>query len=219
MKSLHQTLLLVTTVLSLLLPAAVASDRWDTLRAINQVENPTNQTHYGPKGELGPYQFRRDTWRQYTRRPFTLATDRAAADEVAVHHYERIRHELSAAGIDPTVFNIAMAWNCGINAVLAGRIPTVTYRYATQVGNLVESYERAATAAAVATMPVVRTLPVPPASEYAVSFRPEVPAVPKYLLTPGAPQFMVDGQLPLFVVARPAPQLAEAGVNRAALTF
>ena len=214
MKSLHQTLLLITTVLCLLLPAAVASERWDTLRAINEVENPTNHTHYGPKGELGPYQFRRDTWRQYTQRPFNLATNHALSDEVAALHYDHIRRELRAAGIDPTTFNIAMAWNCGINAVLSGRIPAVTYSYAQRVGNLVESYRREALPP---PLPVVHTQPTQPAGEYALSFEAKLQDTPKFTVTPGAPSFAVDGALPHFVVAKPAPQVAEVGLTKLAL--
>ena len=63
---------------------ATANERWETLRAINMVENPTNQTGYGSKGELGPYQFRSSTWRMYSSKPFRMANDRTSADQVAV---------------------------------------------------------------------------------------------------------------------------------------
>ena len=131
-------ILMITSVLGLL-PLAAASDRWETLQAINWVENPTNQTRAGSFGELGPYQFRRDTWRMHTRVPFSQAVDRVQADVVAVKHYEWIKRGLTVAGIDPSPFNIALAWNCGLGAVVSGRVPTVTYRYAEQVNNLVES--------------------------------------------------------------------------------
>jgi hypothetical protein len=216
MKPIINTLLLVSAVLGFYLPGAVAAERWETLRAINQVENPTNHTHYGPKGELGPYQFRRDTWRMYTRKPFTQATDRASADAVAVSHYESIKRQLANAGIAPTTFNIAMAWNCGINAVICGRIPTVTYRYADQVNNLAEVY--AAAAAPVAReLPVVHTAPV---SEFAVLFRAEASANPTFRLDADAPTLRVSGQSPRFVLP-PAEQqrLADAGTSRGVFTF
>ncbi|HET7536618.1 MAG TPA: hypothetical protein VFJ90_09205 [Candidatus Didemnitutus sp.] len=142
MKSLHSLFLMVLAMAGL--TANAASSRWETLRAINWVENPTNQTRYGSKGELGPYQFRRDTWRLHTSKPFTMAIDRATADEVAVAHYEWIKDGLKDAGIEPTTFNIAMAWNCGLGAVKNGRVPTVSYHYAEQVTNLAEEFGRRA---------------------------------------------------------------------------
>lgn len=119
---------------------ALASDRWETLRAINMVENPTNQTGYGSKGELGPYQFRSSTWRMHSSKPFRMANDRATADQVAVIHYEWIKNRLKSAGIDANNYNIAMAWNCGISAVINGRVPMQTYHYAERVNNLAESF-------------------------------------------------------------------------------
>lgn len=119
--------------------AARGSDRWETLRAINWVENPTNQTQVGRFGELGPYQFRPATWRMHTQRPFRQAIQREAADEVAIKHYEWIKKTFEQAGVDPTTFNIAMAWNCGAEAVISGRAPAVSYQYAVRVTNLVET--------------------------------------------------------------------------------
>ena len=119
--------------------AARASDRWETLRAINWVENPTNQTQVGRFGELGPYQFRPATWRMHTQKPFRQAIQREAADEVAVKHYEWIKRTFEQAGVEANVFNIAMAWNRGAEAVISGRAPSVSYRYAERVTNLVET--------------------------------------------------------------------------------
>ena len=132
--------LLLVTVLAFTIKAG-ASDRWETLRAINWVENPTNQTQVGRFGELGPYQFRPATWRMHTDKPFRMAVQRATADEVAVKHYEWIKHMLEKAGVQPSAFNIAMAWNCGVEAVLSGRVPTVTYAYAQRVTNLVDAFK------------------------------------------------------------------------------
>ena len=136
-KSLTKILLLVT--LASFTTVARASDRWETLRAINWVENPTNQTGVGRFGELGPYQFRPATWRMHTDKPFRIAVQRAVADEVAVKHYEWIKRTLEQRGVEASVFNIAMAWNCGVEAVLSGRVPSVTYGYAERVSNLVDT--------------------------------------------------------------------------------
>lgn len=117
--------------------AATASERAATLRAINLVENPTNHSRPGSRGELGPYQFLPRTWRMHSRVPFRRAIERAQSDAVAVKHYEWIKSGLVAAGIDPNPYNIALAWNCGLAAVTSGRVPVVSYYYAERVQNLV----------------------------------------------------------------------------------
>jgi hypothetical protein len=114
-----------------------ASERWATLQAINWVENPHNSTRVGPRGELGPYQFRPSTWRMHTRKPFALAVQRQAADEVAVRHYDWLKRGLESNGIDATPYNIAMAWNAGLDQVVNGRVPASAQEYASQVNNLV----------------------------------------------------------------------------------
>jgi len=126
-------------VLLAALPLRADEYRAETLRAINWVENPTNHTRRGSKGELGPYQFRVQTWRMHTQKPFSLATVREHADRVAVQHYEWIKRGLIDAGIDPSPFNIALAWNSGLGSVIRGQVPTVTYNYAERVRNLVEA--------------------------------------------------------------------------------
>jgi len=147
-----QILLLVTSLA--FTNEARASGRWETLHAINLVENPTNQTHVGRFGELGPYQFRPATWRMHTDKPFRMAIQREVADEVAVKHYEWLKRMLDQAGIEPSAFNIAMAWNCGLEAVVQGRVPSVSYNYAQRVTNLVEAYsERVPPAALERKMP------------------------------------------------------------------
>ena len=118
---------------------AFGSERWETLQAINWVENPHNSTRVGSHGELGPYQFRPATWRMYTKRPFALAIQREAADEVAVRHYEWIKRGLESNGIVATPYNIALAWNAGLDQVVNGRAPAAAYEYASQVTNLVEN--------------------------------------------------------------------------------
>ena len=136
-------ILLMVTLLGFTTVAG-AADRWETLRAINWVENPTNQTGVGRFGELGPYQFRPATWRMHTDKPFRMAVLRATADEIAVKHYEWIKRTLEQRGVQPSVFNIAMAWNCGVDAVLTGRAPTVSYNYAERVTNLVHTFKERA---------------------------------------------------------------------------
>lgn len=169
-----------------LLSQAVASDRWETLHAINLVENPTNHARYGSKGELGPYQFRPPTWRMHTREPFTKAVNREQADAVAVRHYEWIRQGLKQAGIDPNPYNIALAWNSGLGAVVTGRVPQVTYNYAQRVENLVTSIKQqrpdhSRPVVAATRLPVFS---VETSGDFGVRFAPPVPSGPRFSIDP-----------------------------------
>jgi hypothetical protein len=111
-------------------------DREATLEAIHQVENPRDLKRAGPAGELGAYQFRRETWQMYTTRPFFEALDRQASDEVAARHFEWLRRGLVRGGCEPTIYNIALAWNAGLGAVLHQRAPARSRFYAERVVNL-----------------------------------------------------------------------------------
>lgn len=192
MKRLLTRLFLLVTTLAFTIQAR-ADDRWETLRAINTVENPTNHTRMGRFGELGPYQFRSGTWRMHTRRPFSQATQREAADEVAIIHYEWIKANLEKAGVDASAFNIAMAWNTGVNNVINGRAPTVSYNYAERVVNLVHTFKQQQKRA-----PAIAREPVAVATVSPVV----IPSLDKPMLNlslePDAPKFEV-------VVAPPAP--------------
>jgi hypothetical protein len=127
---------LILVCLMMLPQRATASTRSDTLEAIHWVENPSNSARPGRFGELGAYQFRSSTWRMYTRRPFSDANNRRCADEVAVQHYEWLKTTLTRAGIEATTYNIALAWNAGVNAVVQGHLSSFTRDYAARVNNL-----------------------------------------------------------------------------------
>jgi hypothetical protein len=120
----------------------LASDRWETLQAINLVENPRNSPKPGAMGELGPYQFREGTWRMHTSKPFSMAVQREHADEIAVKHYEWLRRGLERNGLTANPYNIALAWNAGLSAVVNGRVGNRTRGYASQVVNLVDELNR-----------------------------------------------------------------------------
>lgn len=119
--------------------AAPEPSRWATLEAIHQLENPTNRTTPGTFGELGPYQFRESTWRMHTTIPFRLANDRKTSDLVAVKHYEFLKQRLVQAGLPGSVYNIALAWNGGIEAVVRGSSPAVAHDYAERAANIAYS--------------------------------------------------------------------------------
>lgn len=184
-------ILLTLCAFALALPLAGASERAETLRAINWVENPTNHARRGSRGELGPYQFMPQTWRLHTRTPFSQAIVRAHADAVAVKHYEWIKQGLAEAGIDPIPYNIALAWNCGLNAVKAGRVPSVSYAYAERVQNLVEQQRAQARLAptrvnaatiAQATGEVATQPALPAAPEPMFAFNPTASTAPRFVI-------------------------------------
>lgn len=130
--------------------------RWETLQAINMIENPTNSHRPGRHGELGPYQFRRTTWRMHTTRSFQLANSREHADEIAIAHYDWIREGLERNGVPASTYNIAMAWNAGLDAVIDGRAPRASRSYAQRVTNLVGDFATRVSATSVVSSPASR---------------------------------------------------------------
>jgi len=202
-----KSILLAAVTLGLAMPFLAAANRGETLRAINLVENPSNKTGYGPRGELGPYQFRSSTWHMHTQKSFSLANDRAAADEVAALHYEWIKRGLNEAGIAPNTYNIALAWNCGLTAVVSGRIPAGTYQYATQVSNLAESFaqQRLDEQTAVAAVAPAAA----PKNDYQLDFS-VTSEVPRFSLSTNGLHFATAGDAPAntFTAAAAHPLLA-----------
>jgi hypothetical protein len=122
--------------------ATIDVTRQVTLEAIHNLENPRNLTRVGPRGELGPYQFRESTWRDYSAEPFLRALDRSASDLVAVQHFEWLKHQLEAAHLPVTTYNIALAWNGGIGAAISGRAPRAARNYAQRAENLASVFAK-----------------------------------------------------------------------------
>jgi hypothetical protein len=116
--------------------AVGAATRAETLQSIHWVENPSDSARPGRCGELGAYQFRPGTWAMHTQKPFSSALNRRTSDEIAVLHYEWLKQSLVRAGVEPSTYNIALAWNAGVSAVIKGRAPAVSHDYATRVSNL-----------------------------------------------------------------------------------
>jgi hypothetical protein len=121
---------------------ARASERWATLEAIHQLENPRNSDAPGAFGELGPYQFREATWRTYTSAPFSQALDRHVSDAVAVKHYNWLKAELERRGLEATPYRIALAWNGGMRAALSGNPPSAAVDYAWRAANLAAEFSK-----------------------------------------------------------------------------
>ncbi len=135
-------LLGATGALALSVAVASGSERWETLEAIHCVENPHNVTRPGLFGELGAYQFRESTWRQHTTVPFARALDRDVSDMVAVRHYDYLKRGLERAGLPVTPYNIALAWNGGLDAAVRGCAPAAARDYAERVANIAATLHR-----------------------------------------------------------------------------
>lgn len=127
------------------LSVAGRADTDAVLRGIRIVET-RDQLHppRGKLGERGPYQFRRDTWRMHTSANFALAENREVANTVARRHYAWLESQLASGGVEPSPYNVAVAWNAGLNAVLHGTIPSVSRDYAVRVLNLAAEFAVAA---------------------------------------------------------------------------
>jgi hypothetical protein len=125
-----------------LLGSLRAQSRSATLEAIHCLENPTDSTAPGRCGELGPYQFREATWHKYSQAPFAYALNRRASDKVAIRHYEWLKEQIESRGIPASSYNIALAWNGGLGAVLRDRCPQAARDYAQRASNLASSFDR-----------------------------------------------------------------------------
>ena len=127
-------------VLSMVVETVAASpDRAATLEAIRLIENPRNVSRPGPGGELGPWQFKAETWRMHSTRPFTDALDRDEALRVAGRHYDWICRGLAKARLPQAAYHVALAWNSGLGAVIRREAPSRAHRYAERAANLAET--------------------------------------------------------------------------------
>jgi hypothetical protein len=170
----------VAVALVISVATAHASTRAATLEAIHQLENPRNLSRPGPRGELGAYQFRSQTWRMYTAAPFASALDRTTSDAVAIKHYEWIRTSLERTGMPATPYAIGLAWNGGLEAVIRGNSPRAARDYAQRVANLAASLNSEAPVVDVASPVVASPVMAAPlaAAEPAVETSPYVVTVP-----------------------------------------
>jgi hypothetical protein len=132
---------LAGVALLMLAVGAHAQSRSATLEAIHCLENPTDRTAPGRCGELGAYQFRETTWQMYSQEPFRHALNRRASDDVAVRHYEWLKQQIESHGIPASSYNIALAWNGGVGAVIRGRSPRAARDYAQRAANLAWSFD------------------------------------------------------------------------------
>jgi len=126
----------ISTLSSLNAQTSTLSNADDFLYAIREVE--TGNCYNAPTGscgEEGAYQFKRNVWSQHTQVSFKKARTHYS-DTVALAHYHWIIKRLTNAHMKPSIQKIAAAWNCGVTAVIRGKIPHSTKDYAERVNNL-----------------------------------------------------------------------------------
>jgi len=115
-------------------------DKDSFLKAVALVESNNNPRAVGRLGERGLFQFRKETWKQYTRRSFYKAHDRQTAYEIASKHYDWLYKRFVANGYRPTPYLMAAAWNAGLSKTLSGRMPASTRSYARRVASLAADF-------------------------------------------------------------------------------
>lgn len=106
------------------------------LWALAMVETPHGvPTEPGPFGETGRWQLvpavRSDRTRELVARG-----ERVSERSLAAAQVRWIERTLTAEGVDPLPFNIALAWNAGLHQATRGRAPVSAYHFAARVVNL-----------------------------------------------------------------------------------
>jgi hypothetical protein len=108
------------------------------LIVLPMVETPHGvPAHPGPAGETGPFaltpRVRIDRGRELRARGVRVTDEAIAAEQL-----RWLARNLKAAGVDANAYNLALAWNCGLERVLQGKAPMRSYDFAHRVQNLVE---------------------------------------------------------------------------------
>jgi len=129
----------------------------------------------------------------HTSSSFELAENREVANTVAKRHYAWIEAQLLANGIASSPYNVALAWNAGVNAVIRGAIPAVAHDYATRVINIASALPDDA----------------PQPSRALMLATAESPAQPEKPATPAAAPEPVPAPAPRFLVSTDFPGLTE----------
>ncbi len=101
--------------------------------ALAQIETPHGvPAQPGPAGETGRWQLtaavRRDRGADLAARGEPVTDEALAMAQVAWLQEQLTRH-----GAAPLLFNVALAWNCGLEQTLHGRAPERSFEFARRV--------------------------------------------------------------------------------------
>lgn len=100
--------MIVTIVAAAQAAPATTIDCARFLAAIVQIED-----HHWPDPG-GAYAIQRPTWRQHTRLPYALASDKRHADHVARLHIAWLSRSLAADGWPVNAYTLGGAWRWGL---------------------------------------------------------------------------------------------------------
>ena len=126
----------MTPLVTISVPAYAPVDYEALASAIEALESRPGRA-IGIHGEVGPFQFKPETWTRFTEMPIWCALDRQKAAVVAERALRHYAAELQARGIEPTIYRLALCWKCGDNAVLLHRyLGKEEKDYAIRVENL-----------------------------------------------------------------------------------
>ena len=107
------------------------------VEAIRQVEN-TPRGWVGRVGERSEWQFRYETWTQYSAKPFHWASSSRVEcvkeqHRVAMAHAEWILRSLPDLNLSANAYSVGLVWTAGYGNVQNGDITPAKYAYAERV--------------------------------------------------------------------------------------
>lgn len=118
-------------------PAHLGVDLNRLLDAIAAVESRGDPTAKGRHGERGAHQMLESTWRECTSLPWSYALDPAWESDVARFYLIKLKYQLQERRIEPTPYNLALAWNQGAKAVILAKwLPREVKDRATRISTL-----------------------------------------------------------------------------------
>lgn len=124
--------LALSAVLVVSAHAGIDVDRF--VDALRERETGAGPVRDGARGERGPWQITRAVWALHMPgKPFAQARQAAPARACALKHVRWIAAQLEARGVDASAFNLALAWNAGLEGATHGRAPERAYDYARAV--------------------------------------------------------------------------------------
>ena len=127
---------------------AAVPDFGEMLECLAQLETGTTDLRrpcakIGRRGERSAWQISPQVWAVYCSAPFALASsDAQLASVVATAHLQWLRKGLERDDKPATPYNLALAWNAGLGAVLTGKAPPGAHDYAARAEALYESLTR-----------------------------------------------------------------------------
>jgi hypothetical protein len=115
-------------------------DLTQVVEAIRQVEH-WNGEDIGAAGERGPWQFTRETWLDFSKKPFWWASShkrehKEEQHRVALAYITWIQEHLVNIPLKERAYAVALVYTCGYSAVKRGHISREKRDYAQRAQNI-----------------------------------------------------------------------------------